>query len=367
MRKAALLTIGTEITSGEIVNSNAAWISTRLEALGVRVSSHLSVRDNPDEMMRALEFLSDVNLVVVTGGLGPTSDDCTREVLAKHFGDQLEFREAVWVALQKFYLERGLPLRDAHRHQCHFPSGAEALPNAVGTALGFFRKHKAQLFFALPGPLRELQTIWQDEVEPRLAPLIRKSPLKWVKWTCLGSPESEIAELVEPILKNSEIEVGYRAQWPYVKVKIFVDPIEDREFIERVDQALSPFIVGRGSEDLAMQFIELWPGQRLRVLDRVSETELVTRLCSASKTKKNIEIEFKIGSSSVDHEADFDLELSKQDGGFQIDLFLNQKKYSYKMTLPFKIPLDSERGRKAAAEWTMWFAVKTLRGTATPH
>jgi nicotinamide-nucleotide amidase len=118
MLSAQLLTIGTEITSGEVVNSNASWLSLRLEEMGVRVRTHLTVRDCKEEILHALSFLNESKLIVVTGGLGPTSDDITRECMALFTRDTLEFDERVWRDLQTLYAQRGLPLREAHKWQC---------------------------------------------------------------------------------------------------------------------------------------------------------------------------------------------------------------------------------------------------------
>ena len=172
MMKARLLTIGTEITAGEIVNSNASWISERLEELGVRVYSHLTVRDQREEILNALEFAKDERILVVTGGLGPTSDDLTRACLAAYAGVGLEFDEAVWAELVKAHESRNLPVREAHRHQCYFPKGSERLKNPVGTALGFAMTIGSREVITLPGPPRELAGMWTEEVAPRLKPLV---------------------------------------------------------------------------------------------------------------------------------------------------------------------------------------------------
>src|SRR4051812_11499666 len=101
MHRAQLVTIGTEITSGEVVNTNAAWVSQRLEDHGLRVFSHLSVRDQKDEILKALAMGAGHEWIVVTGGLGPTSDDITRVCVAEFAGSELEFDQAVWTDLQR--------------------------------------------------------------------------------------------------------------------------------------------------------------------------------------------------------------------------------------------------------------------------
>jgi nicotinamide-nucleotide amidase len=193
MLSAQLLTIGTEITSGEIVNSNASWISLRLEEMGVRVLTHLTVRDHRKDILSALNSLNEGELIIVTGGLGPTSDDLTRECMALYWQDKLEFDQDVWDELEKLYNQRGLPLREAHRWQCQFPVMSERLKNPVGTALGFAMEFGGRNYFVMPGPPKELEGMWNLEVEPRLRKLLKPSPMKWVRWTCLGVPDNQLA------------------------------------------------------------------------------------------------------------------------------------------------------------------------------
>lgn len=355
MRKARLVTIGTEITCGEIVNSNASWISLRLEDAGVRVFSHLSVRDQRDEILAALATMGADDLVVVTGGLGPTSDDMTRACVAEWAGVPLEFDETVWRDLQTLYRDRGLPLREAHRHQCFFPAGSTRLPNAHGTALGFHMRLGAREVFVLPGPPRELEGMWRDEVEPRLA--ATSSTARWVRWTCLGAPESEIAELVESVIAGEEIEVGYRAQVPYVKVKIYVDPVERAGVVAQIDAKLERFIVARGTEDLAEELLRRWPQPELTVFDPVTDTLLISRLLKA-KGEDGPRLALHASSS----ETGYGIFTSYVDDDFVTEMRLPGRTERTRTTLPYKTALRSARGRRSAAEWVLWNCVKALRG-----
>ncbi|MGZ3723025.1 MAG: competence/damage-inducible protein A, partial [Bdellovibrionales bacterium] len=285
MIKAQLITIGTEITSGEVINTNAAWISQRLEELGVRVYSHLSVNDHRAEIAGALQESVKYSLIVVTGGLGPTSDDITRDCLAEYTGKKLQFDETVYAALIKLYEQRGLKLREAHKQQCFFPETSERLNNPVGTALGFSQTHEGRTYFVLPGPPRELEGIWNLEVAPRLEKILVPSNSHWVRWTVLGLPESEVAELVEKAIHGTGLEVGYRAAVPYVKVKVFADRTNAKhsDAVNKIEASLAPYIVARGLEDLAEELLKLWPRPELTVWDFVTDNHLSARLYSAQR------------------------------------------------------------------------------------
>ena len=293
MSKAQLITIGTEITTGEIVNTNAAWVAQHLEEHGVRVFSHVSVRDQRDEILRALRAADASEWIVVTGGLGPTSDDITRACVAEYVGQALEFDSEVWQEMERFYHERGLPLREAHKQQCYFPTGSRRLKNPVGTALGFQLQFEKRHYIVLPGPPLELEGIWDLEVEPELQRLLPPSRFSWRHWTCLGVAESEVAEMVEKCIAGSKIEVGYRATIPYVKVKLYVDEsdFEHQGRVASVDRALMPFVVGDGVGDLAEELLRLWPQTVLPVSDSLCEKYLVQRLFTARSNLKKRDVQ----------------------------------------------------------------------------
>ncbi|MBX3023148.1 MAG: competence/damage-inducible protein A [Bdellovibrionales bacterium] len=358
MRKARLITIGTEITSGEVVNVNASWVSLKLEDMGMRVFSHLSVRDQRDEILRALKTCGADDLIVVTGGLGPTSDDLTRECLALHLNQVLEFDEKVWRDLSALYAQRQLPLREAHKHQCYFPSGSERLRNPVGTALGFAAQFGDQRYFVLPGPPRELEAMWMAEVVPRLRSELPVSSRQWLRWTCLGAPESEVAELVEATIKGLDLEVGYRAQVPYVKVKVYLDPHKDRAVVEGLEKVLAPFVVGRAFEDLAEELLQRWPLPDLHVCDALTERVLFERLLKAAPNRSP---RLALDLSAPVH----GLVLRADGEEFVTEVRLPSGVHLERKILPYKLKLDSERGRRSAVEWAVWSAVRALRSQSS--
>jgi len=361
MLSAQLITIGTEITAGEVVNTNAAWISRRLESLGVRVYSHLSVRDQREEIDRALRFDAQP-LTIVTGGLGPTSDDITRDCMAVFTGQPLDFDNQVWSDLTALYKARQLPLREAHRWQCHFPRGAVKMNNTTGTALGFYQQINDRHFFVLPGPPRELEGMWLAEVEPRLKTFLKgPANLVWHRWTCLGAPESEVAEKLEPVVKETGLEVGYRAQVPYVRVKIYADPVQHQAVIQAIEQALAPWIVARGDEDLAGNLLALWPDQEFTLIDQVTDLILLNRLFGArtallKRSAKTPRLNYR-NVGEVNGPGIF---LSAKGEEFVIRMNTLQGEFEETLTLPYKIPLDSERGKRSVAEVALWSALRAL-------
>ncbi len=360
MLSAQLITIGTEIVSGEVVNTNASWLSTRLERVGVRVLTHLSVRDQRQEIAQALAF-AKAPLVFVTGGLGPTSDDITRDCMAIHTGVPLDFDNQVWTDLKALYEKRALTLREAHRWQCHFPRGAEKLNNSAGTALGFKQTLGVQQYFVLPGPPRELAAIFEEEVIPRLK-AAKEGGAKWVRWTCLGVPESEVAEKVEAIIAGREIEVGYRAQVPYVKVKLNLKP-DQMSLVSEIEAALGSWIVAHGEQDLAEEFLKAWPDPQLEVVDLITDVGLLDRLFAAraSLEKSGIQvpqIKFRNDGGAADS---YGLRTSAAGEELVTEVRSSKGSSTERRTLPYKLPLNSERGKRSAAEWAIWTALCAVR------
>jgi molybdenum cofactor synthesis domain-containing protein len=404
MLSAQLLTIGTEITSGEVVNSNASWLSLRLEELGVRVLTHLSVRDRKEDILSALNQLNEAKFIFVTGGLGPTSDDITRECMALYTQDKLEFDQDVWEEFTKVYARRGLPLREAHRWQCWFPVMSARLKNPVGTALGFHMEFGGRHYFVMPGPPKELEGMWNEAVEPLLRGLLTPMPMKWIRWTCLGVPESEAAEVVEPVLAGSGLEVGYRAQIPYVKIKVYADPVKHAGVIARLEEALSKWVVARDHDDLAAELLDRWPAPTLTVIDEVTDARFVQRLIDQKKPKPEIEYsgavsrrengagghpiaaptsgdpkdnsnnglknssigihsDFGSGSDSAPAEFKNSIHLSAENEELIIKAQTASHFISERLKLPFKVGLNSDRGKRSATEWALWSIVKSLRNT----
>jgi nicotinamide-nucleotide amidase len=168
--RAGIIITGTEVLSGIIRDANGPWLSEALRARGVVVSHIVIVGDRPDDLRSALDFLSDHDLVLTSGGLGPTADDLTADVVAEWAGAAMEhdpaLEERIWAVVSR--LRRRMPFEDeamraGARKQAHVPVGAAVL-EPVGTAPGLLVSSRGPLVAVLPGPPRELQTMWQAAV-----------------------------------------------------------------------------------------------------------------------------------------------------------------------------------------------------------
>src|SRR5215204_4894466 len=182
--RAGIVVTGTEVLTGRIADRNGPWVSERLAELGVEVAHILVVADRPDDLRAALRFLADegMDLIVTSGGLGPTADDLTAEVVARFAGRELvldeQMEEKIATVLRNFARRFNLDqeaLREANRKQAMLPEGATAL-DPVGTAPGFVVPAGERLVVVLPGPPRELQPMWSAAIEaPGLRKLLKRA------------------------------------------------------------------------------------------------------------------------------------------------------------------------------------------------
>lgn len=369
MSTVSIIAVGTEITSGEILNRNSQWLGSELEALGFNVVLHISVADDRQRILDAFEVASQRSeVMVITGGLGPTSDDFTREVVAQFAEDSLIFREEVYAQLQKLYEGRGLPLRDAHKQQCYFPTRAQLLENPVGTALGFFVEKAKKKMFVLPGPPREVEGVFEKAMKTvleKFKPQIRE---RLVKWKILGVPESEVAEKVEPLVQAWGLKVGYRASAPYVYVKIWI-PVDNEnlnhEVIETVSRTFSHWAVVSTVQDLAdelLQNFSTFPS--VRIIDEATGSKLMARFAPFLKNYKDLRLEFltRTYSSAENNkpvDASFFIRLEKE--GYRVSVDIAGQAFSQKLTLPFRIDPLSDRGQVQMCEQALWHWLESLK------
>lgn len=167
--KTAILTVGTEILFGQIVNTNAAWISQQLQNMGYDVMYHYSVGDNPGRLKDLIKFaFHDCDLILTTGGLGPTQDDLTKEVIAEAMGDTIVENKECMEVLMSHFQKHGYKFTPNNLKQAYMPSRATVLPNDAGSAPGFALEKDGKMIIAMPGPPREMTRMFEKQVKPLL-------------------------------------------------------------------------------------------------------------------------------------------------------------------------------------------------------
>lgn len=241
------------------MDTNSAWLSRRLEGLGFRVVAHLSCADDERAIARALERAGqDARVVVVTGGLGPTSDDLTREGAARLLGVELLHHEPSWVAIQERFARFGRVASPSNRRQADLPRGARALENQLGTAPAFAFERGGVRYFSLPGVPREMRWLWEHHLLPALEPLAPGARREWTFRT-VGIAESALGERLESIERQGGVEVRYAVEEALGTIEVTLlleanDPrAEERLAALRAEAraALGEHVCAEGGETLA--------------------------------------------------------------------------------------------------------------------
>ena len=167
--KTAILSIGTELLFGQITNTNTVYLSQKLNMLGYDVMYHYTVGDNPERVRDMIRLaFQDCDLVITTGGLGPTQDDLTKEMVCRVMGDELVMMDEVMSELESYFEKLGRPMTENNKKQAYVPSRAEVFINHEGSAPGFALEKDGKYVICMPGPPREMTSMFEDSVMPYL-------------------------------------------------------------------------------------------------------------------------------------------------------------------------------------------------------
>ena len=259
--KAEVLTIGDELLRGEIVDSNKAFLSDRLLSLDIETHYHASVRDVPADMIDAFRRAAErSDIVLVSGGLGPTRDDLTSQSLAAAFGREMRLDENALAGIRAFFAAVGREMTENNASQAWFPDGAEVLANPIGTAPGFMLDVKDAVFFCMPGVPREMMRMMDEQVLPRVAARLSGSESRVVRARLLrtfGMGESTLDAELADIAASGDVVLGFRTSFPdnYLRpvaraaTAAQADALLDR-VCEAIRARLGALVYGQGEETL---------------------------------------------------------------------------------------------------------------------
>jgi nicotinamide-nucleotide amidase len=257
--KAAIITVGDEILIGQIVDTNAAWIASRLAEEGILIRKKISVGDDEESIIKAIdEAFLQADLVIMTGGLGPTKDDITKTALAKYFDSELIFSEETYERIKDLFEKRQIPISEAHRQQCYMPKKAAIIENKMGTAPGMWFESEGKSLCSMPGVPHEMRYVMEHGVMPRV---IVKSEQVYRQKTIRtsGTGESVIAEIIEPILMNHGVKTAYLPAQGQVRVRLSLTGKKGDEqqieaalqaAVEAVVTAIQPHVFGYDNDPL---------------------------------------------------------------------------------------------------------------------
>jgi nicotinamide-nucleotide amidase len=263
-----VLNTGTELLLGEVVNTHAAWFGKQLFPLGLRISRQTTVPDGEAIREALSECFSRADIVLVTGGLGPTTDDITREMVAELLGIELVEDPAVRRSIEAMVADRGHTMRERMLRQTMVPVGATVLPNHNGSAPGLYLPMKAfprsPHVFLLPGPPRELQPMFEESVLPVLRKICGGLPVRECRtYRIVGLGESAVEESIGLELeKRGDLEVGYCARPNEVDLRLIGTREVLNEVEPRIHRAVGNHLFSKKGENL-----EEWVVAKLRQLN----------------------------------------------------------------------------------------------------
>jgi nicotinamide-nucleotide amidase len=266
---AAIITIGDEILIGQTVDTNSAWMGAELSSLGFDVCRITSVHDRRADIIRSLdESAGQADVVLITGGLGPTSDDITKHTLAEYFKTRLVINQEVYNMVEEMMTMRNFPMNENNRKQAEVPESCRVLFNHAGTAPGMWFEKDGKIFISMPGVPHEMKHIMQVHVLPYLHQRFRSQVIIHKNIMTFGTSESRLAELLTNFEAGlpSFIKLAYLPSAGIIKLRLTGTGTVQADLQKAISEqvrnlynAISEFIYGEDEES-----IELVAGKLLR-------------------------------------------------------------------------------------------------------
>lgn len=264
---AELVSIGDEILYGQTLDTNSHWISAELDKLGIRVKRKVTVSDSEESILNALaEAENNADIILITGGLGPTKDDLTKPCLAKYFESEMYLNEEILAGLTERFAQRGRDLNALNRGQAELPVKCKVVPNKYGTAPGMWFNERGKIFVSMPGVPKEMKYMMEDTVLPDLKVLFKTPILIHQMVKTVGIPESVLAEKLEDWENNlpKEIKLAYLPGLNQVKLRLTASG-EDKAKLEsllkqemdKLYKEVGKYIYGTDEGNLAAKVGEL--------------------------------------------------------------------------------------------------------------
>jgi nicotinamide-nucleotide amidase len=235
---AEIITIGDELLIGQTIDTNSAWMGAELSRLGFRVVRITSVSDNKEEIINTLkEKPGKCDVVLITGGLGPTSDDITKQTLCKFFDTKLVFNEEVFRVIEKMMQRRNIPMNKNSRSEAEIPESCRVLSNAMGTAPGMWFEKEGTIFISMPGVPFEMKHIMTEHVIPELRNRFRSQVIIHRNIMTYGTGESRLAELLIDFEKElpGSVKLAYLPSFGVIKLRLTGSGEDEKSLSEVID------------------------------------------------------------------------------------------------------------------------------------
>ena len=227
---AEIISIGTELLLGEITDTNTSYLASQLPLLGINLHWVTLVDDNLERLVEAFERAwGRSNIILTTGGLGPTEDDLTREAIAEMLGEGLKVDPALEQELRAIFARWGVEMPSHNIKQATLIPSAQAIPNPRGTAPGWWVEREGKIIVAMPGPPGELQHMWENEVMPRLRQRFQKEVIVSRTLKSFGLSEAKVDELVSPLFSSVNPALGIYAKPDGIHLRLIAKASKQEE------------------------------------------------------------------------------------------------------------------------------------------
>ncbi len=265
--KVHILTIGDEILIGQIINTNAAWMGEYMTTRGAQITGITTVADQKKSILAGLEYaLSLADVVLISGGLGPTKDDITKKTLADYFGAEMYFHQETYDSILSLFARFGKPSTEAHKEQAFMPKGAEILKNKKGTAPGMWFEKDEKIIVSMPGVPYEMKYLMEYEVGTKLFERFSISPTIYRTIMTAGEGESRIADKISNITDKfpSHFKLAFLPNLGTVRLRLGVegkDAIKSKEelkiAVSEITEAIPELVYAYDEMKLEQKLMEL--------------------------------------------------------------------------------------------------------------
>lgn len=280
--KAVIITIGDELLIGQTIDTNSAWIGQELSLAGFDITRKVTVHDRRSDILDVLtESSGKSDVVLLTGGLGPTSDDITKQTLCEFFGTRLVLNQEVLKMIMQMMSRRNLPMNENNRKQAEVPESCRVLTNAAGTAPGMFFEKEGTIYVSMPGVPHEMKYIMNEHVLPLLNERFRSQVILHRNIMTYGVPEAKLAEMLADFEKTlpENIKLAYLPTYGVIKLRLSGTGKERIEVSGQLDRLVSnlytviPQLIFAENE----QSLEMTVGDLLR---KTNETLCTAESCT---------------------------------------------------------------------------------------
>lgn len=347
-KRIGIIATGNEVLQGDISDGNSEFFAKSITELGGDLYQCIKTTDTTSEVIAALDYLfQHVDVVITTGGLGPTSDDVTRFAVAKYFNQPLKMSERAWSHIEKRLHRFQLKINDSNKQQALFPENAILIENQKGSAWGALisSNHNQKIVVMLPGPPCECHPMFEQSVLPWLNSHDFLGKKTIFRWMTLGLIESQIAPEIDKIAQPFDCETGYRWHYPYLEIKVTVPKteIQVEQLKENITDKLKPYLISCDSlsaeihlEKNIDRFNQL--SHPLYIFDEISQNKLSSQWEIPNAIWVNQDSDLQLGTVEnylhVFSEHDASLDVSSGQIEIKSEIKIGSKQISHHFCVP---------------------------------